>query len=125
MPTTKHVEETLKKDGGIFEHADKGTMICDVSTINPHASAEFAKDAEKIGLIFADTPMSGAIVGAQNQTLTFMVGGSAEHFEKAKPLLYGMGKNLFHCGGPGTGEIAKITNNLILGISMVATSEGL
>ena len=125
LPATKHVEETLKKEGGIFEHADKGTMICDVSTINPHASVEFAKEAEKIGLIFADTPMSGGIVGAQNATLTFMVGASAEVYEKAKPVLNGMGKNLFHCGGPGTGEIAKLTNNLILGISMVATSEGM
>lgn len=54
-----------------------------------------------------------------------MVGGSVENFEKARPLLMGMGKNLFHCGGPGTGEIAKLTNNLILGISMVATAEGM
>lgn len=76
-------------------------------------------------MVFMDTPMSGGIVGARNQTLTFMVGGSVENFEKARPLLEGMGKNLFHCGGPGTGEIAKLTNNLILGISMVATAEGM
>lgn len=125
LPTTKHVEDTLMKDGGIFKSAKKGTVICDVSTINPHASANFAKEAAKHEMVFMDTPMSGGIVGAQNATLTFMVGGSVENFEKARPLLLGMGKNLFHCGGPGTGEIAKLTNNLILGISMVATAEGM
>lgn len=125
LPMTKHVEETLTKDGGIFKSAAKGTIICDVSTINPHASAKFAAEAQKLDLVFMDTPMSGGIVGAKNGTLTFMVGGSVENFEKARPLLLGMGKNLFHCGGPGTGEIAKLTNNLILGISMVATAEGM
>lgn len=69
--------------------------------------------------------MSGGIPGAQAGTLTFMVGCEKEYFENAKSVLLGMGKNVFHCGGSGTGEIAKICNNLILGISMIATSEGL
>jgi 3-hydroxyisobutyrate dehydrogenase len=69
--------------------------------------------------------MSGGITGAQAGTLTFMVGTEKEHFENIKTVLLGMGKNVFHCGGPGTGEIAKICNNLILGINMIATSEGL
>ena len=69
--------------------------------------------------------MSGGVTGARAATLTFMVGGSKEEFEKAGEVLQGMGKNLFHCGNVGTGQIAKLTNNLILGISMVATSEGL
>ena len=125
LPATKHVEDTLMKEGGIFKSAAKGTLICDVSTINPHASIKFAQEAQKFDMVFMDTPMSGGIVGAKNGTLTFMVGGSIENFEKAKVLLQGMGKNFFHCGGPGTGEIAKLTNNLILGISMVATAEGM
>ena len=125
LPATKHVEDTLMRDGGIFKSAKKGTVICDVSTINPHASVRFAEEAKKYDMIFMDTPMSGGIVGAKNGTLTFMVGGSVENFEKSKTVLNGMGKNLFHCGGPGTGEIAKLTNNLILGISMVATAEGM
>lgn len=125
LPMTKHVEDTLMKPDGIFKNAKKGTIICDVSTINPHASIKFAAEAQKYEMIFMDTPMSGGIVGAKNGTLTFMVGGSIENFEKARHLLTGMGKNLFHCGGPGTGEIAKLTNNLILGISMVATAEGM
>ena len=69
--------------------------------------------------------MSGGVTGARNGTLTFMVGGSEEEFEASKGVLAGMGTNFFHCGGPGTGEIAKLTNNLILGISMVAASEGM
>jgi len=69
--------------------------------------------------------MSGGVTGAIKSTLTFMVGGSAEEFELSKAVLKGMGANFFHCGGPGAGEIAKLTNNLILGISMVATSEGM
>lgn len=69
--------------------------------------------------------MSGGITGAINGTLTFMVGGSTEEFEKSKEVLKGMGINFFHCGGPGTGEIAKLCNNLILGINMIACAEGM
>lgn len=75
--------------------------------------------------MFLDTPMSGGITGAHAGTLTFMVGGEAEQFEHAKIVLAGMGKNFFHCGKPGSGEIAKLVNNLILGINMIAASEGL
>lgn len=100
-------------------------MICDTSTISPIASKEFAAEAKKKELVFVDTPMSGGITGAQAGTLTFMVGCEKDHFESAKHVLLGMGKNVFHCGGPGTGEVAKICNNLILGINMIALSEGL
>ena len=96
-----------------------------MSTINPQAAGQFNADAKKLGLTYLDTPMSGGITGARAGTLTFMVGGTEEDFELSKGVLQGMGKNFFHCGGPGTGEIAKITNNLILGISMVAASEGM
>lgn len=76
-------------------------------------------------MVYLDTPMSGGVTGARNATLTFMVGGSEQEFEASKLVLQGMGKNFFHCGPPGTGEIAKLTNNLILGISMIAASEGM
>jgi len=97
----------------------------DTSTISPIASKEFAADAKKKDMVFIDTPMSGGITGATNGTLTFMVGCDKDQFDVAKEVLMGMGKNVFHCGGPGTGEIAKICNNLILGINMISTSEGL
>lgn len=125
LPKTEHVHQALMGEGGIFESAKKGTMICDTSTINPAASAEFNAVAAEKGFIFLDTPMSGGITGAHAGTLTFMVGGETAHFEQAKEVLAGMGKNFFHCGKPGSGEIAKLVNNLILGITMVGVSEGL
>jgi len=97
-----------------------------VSTIDPKASATFYTEAKANGFTFLDTPMSGGITGARNGTLAFMVGANTtEEYEHAKGVLQGMGANFFHCGVPGTGEIAKLTNNLILGISMVATAEGM
>jgi len=125
LPITANVEETLYREGGIFEVANKGTMICDASTIDPNASVRFATDAKAKGMTFLDAPMSGGIMGAQNGTLTFMLGCEKDDFEQAKTVLMGMGKNVFHCGAPGTGGIAKLTNNLILGISMVAVAEAM
>ena len=112
-------------DGGIFKSARPGTLICDTSTIDPEGAKRFNKEAKEIGLTYLDTPMSGGVTGAHAATLTFMVGGTEAEFEASKGVLQGMGKNFFHCGGPGTGEIAKLTNNLILGISMIGASEGM
>lgn len=125
LPKTEHVESVLKQAGGIFESAKKGAYICDVSTISPFASADFYADAKKHGINFLDTPMSGGIMGAIAGTLTFMVGGEKQEFEHAKVVLDAMGKNTFHCGKPGSGEVAKIANNLVLGINMIAASESL
>lgn len=125
LPRTQDVEEVLHMDGGIFQSASKGTVVCDTSTISPIASKEFHAAAKKHGLLFCDSPMSGGIMGAHAGTLTFMVGAETdEEFERCRPVLEGMGKKCFNCGGPGNGEIAKICNNLILGIQMVAVSEG-
>lgn len=125
LPRTQDVDKVLHMDGGIFENASKGTVVCDTSTISPLASKDFHATAKKHDLLFVDTPMSGGIMGAQNATLTFMVGAANDdEFEKCRPVLEGMGKKVFNCGGPGNGEIAKICNNLILGIQMVAVCEG-
>ena len=116
----------LNSDDGVFANANPGTLIADSSTISPFASAEFAKTAKKHDVVFVDAPMSGGIMGAAAGTLTFMVGtDSKDEFDRASIVLNGMGKKIFHCGGPGTGEIAKISNNMILGIQMTAVSEGL
>ena len=126
LPMTKHVDEVLKSEGGIFAHAREGTWICDTSTISPIASQEFAVEAKKHGMTFLDTPVSGGVPGAKAGSLTFMVGApSKDDYEKVLPILDPMGANFFHCGDVGSGEIAKLTNNLILGITMVAASEGL
>ncbi len=97
----------------------------DTSTIDPNASKIFGADAKAAGMIFADSPMSGGIGGAEAGTLTFMVGCEDGDFDAVKGYLMGMGANVFHCGGHGTGEIAKLCNNMILGVSMIAISEGL
>lgn len=125
LPKTHHVDQALKQPDGIFDSVKKGTFICDVSTISPVASAGFYKDAAERGITFMDTPMSGGITGAIAGTLTFMVGGEAEQYDHVTPMLKAMGSNTFHCGKPGSGEVAKLANNLILGINMVATAEGL
>lgn len=125
LPKTEHVETVLKQPDGIFDSAPKGTMICDVSTISPVASASFHEEAQNRGMTFLDSPMSGGITGASAGTLTFMVGASEKQFEESKEVLSGMGTNFFHCGPPGNGEIAKLCNNLMLGINMIACAEGL
>jgi len=125
LPKTEHVETVLKQPDGIFDSAKQGAMICDVSTISPVASAEFHDEAQKRGMTFLDTPMSGGITGAIAGSLTFMVGGSEKQFEESKEVLKGMGINFFHCGKPGNGEVAKLCNNLMLGINMISCAEGL
>jgi 3-hydroxyisobutyrate dehydrogenase len=117
LPRTNDVEQVLLSEGGVFASADEGTFICDSSTISPMAAKEFSRQAKEHKMTYCDAPMSGGIMGAANGTLTFMVGAEGlEEFEKAKIVLEGMGKNIIHCGDPGAGEIAKIANNLILGI---------
>lgn len=108
VPATKDVESLLHTEGGIFKNADKGTTIIDCSTIAPGSSKQFAADAKKLSMTFVDSPMSGGIMGAQNGTLTFMVGSEKDKFDNVKAVLEGMGKNVIHCGGPGTGGIAKV-----------------
>ena len=125
LPVTAHVDETLHREGGIFEVANKGTFICDASTISPDASVRFGATAKENGMTFLDTPMSGGINGAIGGVLTFMVGGTEDDMKSVTPMLKGMGKNIFHCGPTGTGGVAKLTNNLILGICMVATGEAM
>ena len=126
LPRTTDVEHVLLSEDGIFASAKQGTFICDSSTISPIAAKEFSAKARENLMTYCDAPMSGGTVGAAAGTLTFMVGAHGEEdFEKAKVVLSGMGKNIIHCGDPGTGEIAKLSNNLILAIQMIAVSEGI
>ena len=126
VPRTNDVEKLLHAEDGVFANASKGTYILDTSTISPIAAKEFYATAKKHDLCFIDSPMSGGIMGAEKATLTFMVGSNIdEEFERAKIVLGGMGKNIFSCGGPGTGQIAKIANNMILGVNMIAAAEGM
>ena len=122
LPAGKHVREVYEKD--VLAHVAKGALLIDCSTIDVESARHVAAMAEKAGFTMVDAPVSGGVGGATAGTLTFMVGGSDAGFAKAKPFLDQMGKNIVHAGGSGNGQAAKICNNMILGVSMIAISEG-
>ncbi|KNC77976.1 3-hydroxyisobutyrate dehydrogenase [Sphaeroforma arctica JP610] len=123
VPNSSHVIDVYEGEGGIIDSAKPGLQCIDASTIDPAASRQVHASATKKGLTFVDAPVSGGVGGAENGTLTFMVGGDDESFAKAKEVLTDMGKNIVHCGGVGTGEVAKICNNMCMGISMAGVAE--
>jgi len=122
LPAGKHVREVYEKD--VLGNAAKGALLIDCSTIDVESARHVATLARKSGFEMIDAPVSGGVGGATAGTLTFMVGGPAEAFGKAKPILQQMGKNIVHAGDSGNGQAAKICNNMILGISMIGVSEG-
>lgn len=126
LPSSPHVRAVYT--GGsdnVFAGAAAGTLLIDCSTIDPHTARDVASAATAKNLRMIDAPVSGGTGGAEAGTLTFMVGGDAADFEKAKPILECMGKNIVHCGGAGNGQVAKICNNMMLAIEMIATAEGM
>lgn len=123
LPAGKHVLSVYYGDDGVAPHAAPGTLFLDCSTISVEESREAAKKAADAGFLMVDAPVSGGTAAADAGTLTFMVGGPKEAFDKAKPLLDVMGKNVFHAGAAGNGQVAKIANNMLLGISMIGTCE--
>src|SRR6476661_7787754 len=108
---------------GLLAAAPPGTMFLDCSTINVDEAREAARLAIEAGHRSVDAPVSGGVVGAEAGTLTFMAGGDAAGFEEVLPLLEVMGRRVVHCGAHGAGQAAKICNNMILGVSMIAVSE--
>ncbi len=125
LPSSPHVRSVYTGPTGILSGVAQGTFLIDSSTIDPQTSREVAFEANARGLKMVDAPVSGGTGGAEAGTLTFMVGGDTADFEKAKPVLQNMGKNIVHCGGIGNGQVAKICNNMMLAIEMIATSEGM
>ncbi len=123
LPAGSHVRDVYLGAGGIIENANPGTLLIDCSTIDVETARAVASEAEKKGLLMLDAPVSGGVGGAAAGTLTFMVGGSAQAFTRAQSILEKMGKTIVHAGGAGTGQAAKICNNMILGVSMIAVSE--
>jgi 3-hydroxyisobutyrate dehydrogenase len=123
LPAGKHVREVYLGSGGIVENANPGTLLIDCSTIDVETARAVAAAAEARGLLMIDAPVSGGVGGATAGTLTFMVGGSVQAFTRAQSILDKMGKTIVHAGGAGNGQAAKICNNMILGISMIAVSE--
>ena len=125
LPAAAHVRSVYLNDDGVLAGIGSGVPAVDCSTIDPQTIRDVAAIAARQGVTLGDAPVSGGTGGAQAGTLTFMVGASAEHFEVLKPVLAKMGKNIVHCGDIGTGQIAKICNNLLLGISMIGVSEAM
>ena len=121
LPAGKHVREVY--EGTVIGAAAKGALLIDCSTIDVDSARAVAAAAAKAGLEMLDAPVSGGTGGATAGTLTFMCGGSDAAFARAKPILEKMGKNIVHAGGNGNGQAAKICNNMMLGVSMIAVSE--
>ncbi|MBY8827990.1 3-hydroxyisobutyrate dehydrogenase [Hephaestia mangrovi] len=121
LPAGKHVEQVYAES--VFGAAPSGAILIDCSTIDVATAKRIAEAAEGEGLTAVDAPVSGGIAAANAGTLTFMVGGSEEAFERARPFLEDMGKAVIHAGANGAGQAAKICNNMILGATMIATCE--
>ena len=120
LPAGKHVVSVWSD---IVPHVAKGALMIDCSTIDVESARQAHALAGKASLLSVDAPVSGGVGGAKGATLTFMAGGDAKAFAAAKPVLEGMGKKIVHCGDAGAGQAAKICNNMILGISMIAVGE--
>ena len=125
LPSSPHVKTVYLGNDGVLAGVAPGVTLIDSSTIDPHTAREVAVLAAEHGNPMADAPVSGGTGGAEAGTLTFMVGGDAGVFEKIAPVLRHMGKNIVHCGESGTGQVAKICNNLLLGITMIGVSEAM
>ena len=123
LPAGQHVREVYLGADGVLASAKPGALLIDSSTIDVETARAVARAAEKKGMLMLDAPVSGGVAGAAAATLTFMVGGPDAAFAKAKPVLEAMGKTVVHAGSAGAGQAAKICNNMILGISMIAVSE--
>ena len=120
LPAGQHVRAVYVD---VFDHAASGTLMIDCSTVDVDSARAVIGQATEKGFDMIDAPVSGGVKGAADGTLTFMCGGTKEAYERAKPLLEIMGKNVFHAGDAGNGQVAKICNNMLLGIHMIGTCE--
>jgi 3-hydroxyisobutyrate dehydrogenase len=123
LQTGEQVSTVCLGNEGIFAHAKPGSLYIDCSSIDIATSRLLHQAALKAGLAMLDAPVSGGDKGALAASLTFMVGGTPANYQRAVPVLEAMGKKIFHAGSPGNGQAAKICNNMILGVSMIAVSE--
>ena len=122
---TAMAKEVILGDDGIIQGVRSGSAVVDASTISPSESRKIGAALKAKGVDFLDAPCTGSTPGADGGTLTFMIGGDPEVFERVKPWLEPMGKRLYYCGGPGMGLQAKLTQNLILSNILMAFNEGM
>lgn len=125
LPASIHVRKVYLGEEGVLAAVDPSVLLIDSSTIDPQTSRDVAAVAAKQGNTMLDAPVSGGTGGAKAGTLTFMVGGEQAAFDKARPVLEQMGKNIVYCGGAGNGQVAKVANNMLLGISMIGAAEAM
>ncbi len=123
LPAGRHVRDVYLGPGGLIASAAPGSLLIDCSTIDVAAARDVGAVAQAAGLDMLDAPVSGGVAGAEAATLTFMAGGTEAAFKRAEPILARMGKAVVHAGGQGAGQAAKICNNMILGVSMIAVCE--
>lgn len=117
------VEELVAGPSGLLAGAQAGLIIVDMSTIAPSVSRSLAALSQERGVTFLDAPVSGGTQGAQSGTLAIMVGGEKEAYDRVRPVLEAMGKNIFHVGPSGSGEVVKLVNNILVGVIAAATAE--
>ena len=125
LPDTPDVDHVLFGDNGVASGLSTGKVVVDMSSISPIATKEFAKKINALGCDYLDAPVSGGQVGAQNATLSIMVGGEEKVFEKIKPIFELMGKNINLVGGNGDGQTAKVANQIIVALNIEAVAEAL
>jgi 3-hydroxyisobutyrate dehydrogenase len=129
LPASRHVEALYQGQGGadvgLLAAIEAGALVIDCSTIAPASARKVAQAAQARGLAMIDAPVSGGVAGAAAGTLTFIVGGEAAALERARPVLQAMGKNIFHMGAAGAGQVAKLCNNMALGAIMAVTGEAI
>lgn len=125
LPEGRHVRAVHMDQGGVFAVAKPSTLLIDCSTIDVETARTVGAAAAARGFAVVDAPVSGGVAGADAGTLTFMVGGPAAAFARAQPILTAMGKAVIHAGGPGNGQAAKICNNMMLGVQMLAVCEAM
>ena len=125
VPDTPDVEKVLFGPGGLGEGLSPGKTVVDMSSISPIATREFARRIAGLGCDYVDAPVSGGEVGAKAATLTIMVGASSEAFERVKPLLQLMGRNVTHVGAVGAGQVTKVANQIVVAQTIAAVAEAL
>jgi 3-hydroxyisobutyrate dehydrogenase len=123
LPAGAQVREVYSGEDGVIAAAPEGALLIDCSTIDVATARAVHQDAAAAGRAMLDAPVSGGVAGAAAATLTFMAGGAEDAFARARPILESMGRTIVHAGGPGNGQAAKVCNNMILGISMIAVAE--
>ena len=125
LPTSPVVAEVVAGPGGVLEGARPGSLVVDMSTIDPSVSRSLAATARERGVGMLDAPVSGGDVGARQGTLSIMVGGEPSDFERARPVFEALGKTIVHVGPHGAGQVVKACNQVVVGITYAAVSEAL